>query len=65
MPHFIPELWIATAVAITAVALISYVALHPRLARYALPLLGMTFIAAAVGLAATAIHWFITDGSLH
>ena len=63
MPHFIAELWIATAVVMTAVALISYLALQPRLSRYALPILGITFMAAAAVLAATAIHWLITDAN--
>ena len=42
MRHFIPEIWAAAVIAAAAALAAGRAALHPRLGRYALPLLGMT-----------------------
>ena len=64
MRPFVPELWL-TAVAAAAAALAAgRAALDPRLGRYALPLLGVTFLAGAAAFAAAATAWLLTGNGL-
>ena len=64
MRHFIPEIWIAAAVAATAALAAGRAAMSPRLGRYALPLLGMTFLAGAAAVAAAVIAWLLSGKGL-
>ena len=59
MRHFIPELWL-TAAALAA----GRAALDPRLGRYTLPLLGVTFLAGAAAFAAAPAVWLLSRNGL-
>ena len=64
MRHFVPEIWITAALAATIALAAGRAALHPRLGRYALPLLGMTFLAGAAAVAAAVIAWLLSGKGL-
>ena len=64
MRHFIPELWLTVAAAAAAALAAGRAALDPRLGRYALPLLGVTFLAGATAFAAAAAVWLLSGNGL-
>lgn len=64
MRHFVPELWITAAVAAATALAAGRAALNPRLGRYALPLLGLTFITLATAWATAVITWLLNGGRL-
>ena len=61
MRHFIPEIWAAAVIAAAAALAAGRAALHPGVGRYALPLLGLTFLTGAAAIAAAIIAWML-DG---